>query len=283
MIIVTGASGFLGQHVMWRLTQPAVRDDRLRHAGPGDVVVHLAAVCGGIGFNKQRNVDMMAENLRIGLDAFDRHRNARRHVYVSTTCMYPQICRTPFVEADIWQGRPEYTNAPYGIAKRAISDLFLVLDPLRNAVLVPANLYGPGDHYEPERSHVIPALIAKMVAAKDDGVPALKLDGSGGATRDFLYVEDCADAVASVLSRPDDCGYFNVGTGVETTIHELAHMIAEIIGYRGELYWSGPERDGQPRRVLNAHRARCHWRWEPKVDLRTGLERTVEDYLCRRH
>jgi len=257
MIIVTGAGGFLGQHVM-RLRVDAVADDRKMHATDKDTVVHLAAVCGGIGYNKQRNTSMMVDNLRIGLDAFERHRLAKRHVYVSTTCMYPEICQTPFVEADIWQGRPERTNAPYGIAKRAISELFLLLDPHRNAVLVPANLYGPGDHYEPERSHVIPALIAKMVAARDDDVPALKLDGSGKATRDFLYVEDCARAIATVIDRESDFGFYNVGTGKETTIHEVAHLIAEIIGYRGEIYWSGSSGDGQPRRVLNFHRARCH-------------------------
>jgi GDP-L-fucose synthase len=309
-LVVTGAGGFLGRHVMAALARheplgltradadlldPDAARSALLAASPA-LVVHLAAVVGGIGFNREHPVRLLEDNLRIGLHVVRAAAEAGAAVLLAgTVCSYPAVPpRIPFVESDLWSGYPEQTNAPYGLAKRMLIELCRAYERergLRWLALLPTNLYGPGDTFDPDRSHVVPALLRKLVEAKEAGAPAVDVWGDGTATRDLLYVEDAAEAFALAAERllgPDlygggpGGGLANLGSGREVSVRRLAHLLASLVGYRGELRFDPRRPGGQPRRVLDSSVAERALGWRPSIDLETGLLRTLVWWLERR-
>lgn len=305
-ITVTGGAGFLGSAVRRRLiargipernvfvprsrqydltTLEAVR--RLYDDAQPDVVIHLAAEVGGIGANQANPGRFFYANLAMGLHLIEeaRIRRLEKFVHTGTVCAYPKHAPVPFREEDLWNGFPEETNAPYGVAKKA---LFVMLDAYRRqyglaaAVVVPVNLYGPGDNFDPRSSHVIPALIRRFeeaVASQQSSVPCW---GTGSATREFLHVDDAAEGVVLAAERIDDPMPINLGGGREVSIGDLASTIAEICGYRGQIMWDSTQPDGQPRRSLDIGRARRLLGWEPHVDFHAGLVETVDWWRTQR-
>lgn len=298
-IVVTGGAGFLGRCVCAELARGGVAKDRifvprrmeydLTHADAAarmyremrpDVVVHLAAEVGGIEANRANPGRFFHANLAMGLHLIEQARDAgvKKFVMVGTVCSYPRDTPVPFREADLWNGFPEETNAPYGVAKKA---LLVMLQAYRaqygfNGVyLIPVNLYGPGDNFDLDTSHVIPAMIRKFAEARAAGRSEVVLWGTGAASREFLYVEDCARAIAAAVDRYDGAEPVNVGTGAEITICDLAEKIRGIVGFTGRIAWDATKPDGQPRRCLDVSRAKSLFGFEAKVGLDDGLRRTV--------
>ena len=299
-ILVTGGAGFLGRHVVGlldtagcaqvvvpRSRQCDLRDQtivrRLFAATRFDVVIHLAARVGGIGANRQHPGTFFRDNLQMGLNIIEAAREARtpRVVVVGTICSYPKLTPVPFAESDLWNGYPEETNAPYGIAKKA---LLVMLQAYRQEFgldgiyLMPVNLYGPFDNFDPEASHVIPALIRKCIEARRTGAPSITCWGTGAATREFLYVEDCARAILAAATGYEGPEPVNLGSGREIAIRDLAALIAQLTGFEGEILWDAEKPDGQPRRCLDTSRAKQLLGWEAKVPLEEGLRRTIAWY-----
>ena len=296
-IAVPGGSGFLGSRVVERLTAagasvfvPRSRDYDLTQAervramyedARPDVVVHLAAKVGGIGANQRSPGSFFHDNLMMGTLLIDEARRSGlgKFVCIGTVCSYPKFATVPFREDDLWSGYPEETNAPYGIAKKA---LLVQLQSYRQEFgtagiyLIPVNLYGPGDNFDLETSHVIPALIRKCVEAVERGDEAIEAWGSGRATREFLYVEDAAEAIVTATERYEAAEPVNLGTGREISIRDLAAMIAEIAGYPGGFRWDPSRPDGQPRRGLDVSRAREAFGWSATTSLEQGLRETIE-------
>ena len=301
-VCVTGGAGFLGRVVCARLRDQAGVDPanlfvprsrefdltsaeavaRMFDEARPDVVIHLAAEVGGIGANAKRPGRFFYANLAMGLNLIEeaRRRGVYKFVQVGTVCAYPKFCRVPFSEADLWSGFPEETNAPYGVAKRALA---VMLDAYRReygfpgVYLLPANLYGPGDNFDWETSHVIPALIRKFCTAVDRGEDRVTCWGTGQAGREFLYVDDAADAIVLAAEmNNDDAFALNLGTGVEITIAELAATIARLGSFHGRIEWDASRPDGQPRRRLDTTRAADHLGWRAKVLLEEGLRRTID-------
>jgi GDP-L-fucose synthase len=298
-LCITGGAGFLGRCVVDalrnrgvpadRMCIPRRRDYDLTHerdaarlfddAQP-TVVVHLAAEVGGIGANRAHPGRFFFANMAMGLHLIEQARlhGVRRFVHTGTVCAYPKHTPVPFREDDLWNGYPEETNAPYGVAKKA---LFVMLDGykrehgLSSAVVVPVNLYGPGDNFDPDTSHVIPALIRKCEEARLRGDDAITCWGTGSASREFLYVEDAAEAIVRAAERIDDPRPINLGTGREITIKALVELIARLCDYRGRIEWDATKPDGQPRRCLDTARARELLRWEAATELEDGLKRTI--------
>jgi GDP-L-fucose synthase len=300
-ILVTGGSGFLGRHVVRRLQRAGYRNVQapLRSAcdltreweirgmletSRPEVVIHLAAQVGGIGANRRRPGTFAYQNLIMGTLLIEQCRLAGvgKIVLAGTTCAYPKHTPAPFRESNLWDGYPEETNAPYALAKKM---LLVQLQAYRQefglpcACLLLANLYGPGDHFDLETSHVIPALIRKCVHAKQHGESAVTIWGSGTPTREFLYVEDAARALQLAAERLDEPDPINIGTGCEIAIADLARRIARMVGYHGELRFDPTRPDGQPRRCLDVTRARERLGFEAMVPLDEGLRRTVAWYL----
>jgi GDP-L-fucose synthase len=295
-VAVTGGAGFLGSFVVERLRArgceprvPRSRDydltteDGVRRfyddARP-EVVLHLAAVVGGIGANRTQPGRFLHDNLQMGLRLIDeaRLRGVAKFVCLGTTCSYPKHAPVPLREDHLWDGYPEETNAPYGLAKRMLLvqlQAYRRQYGLRGIFLMPANLYGPGDNFDLETSHVIPALIRKCVEARRRGEPGVTCWGTGRATREFLYVEDCAEAVVLAAERYDGEEPVNLGTGEEIGIADLARRIADATGFRGALAWDASKPDGQPRRCLDTSRARERFGFEAGTPLAQGLARTV--------
>ena len=296
-IAVPGGSGFLGSRVVERLNAAGAsvfvprsrdydltQDERVRamyeDARP-DVVVHLAAKVGGIGANQRSPGSFFHDNLMMGTLLIDEARRSglEKFVCIGTVCSYPKFATVPFREDDLWSGYPEETNAPYGIAKKA---LLVQLQAYRQEFgmsgiyLIPVNLYGPGDNFDLETSHVIPALTRKCVEAVERGDEAIEAWGSGRATREFLYVEDAAEAIVTATERYEGAEPVNLGTGREISIRDLAAMIAEIAGYSGEFRWDASRPDGQPRRGLDVSRARETFGWSATTPLEQGLRETIE-------
>jgi GDP-L-fucose synthase len=301
-VVVTGGGGFLGQYVVRALRRRGYEvfaprrveydlthepDVKRLYAGMRpEIVVHLAAAVGGIGANRAQPGRFLYENLHMGTMVMEHGRRAglEKFVGVGTICSYPKFTAVPFKEDDLWSGYPEETNAPYGLAKKM---LLVQGQAYRqqygfNAIhLLPVNLYGPGDNFDPESSHVIPALIRKCADAVDRRVSEITCWGDGSATREFLYVEDCADAIVLATERYDGDQPVNVGAGFEITIRDLAALIAERCGFTGRICWDATKPNGQPRRSLDTTRAANLFGFTARTPFRDGLARTVDWYRQR--
>jgi len=298
-ICVTGGAGFLGRHVVECLRQHGVptgnifvprRCDFDLTCEPGvqrmfdvaqpDVVIHLAAEVGGIGANREQPGRFFYANLAMGMHLIEvgRRRRLRKFVHTGTVCAYPKFTPVPFREDELWNGYPEETNAPYGVAKKA---LFVMLDAYRqqygldSAVVVPVNLYGPHDNFDPHSSHVIPALIRKFEQARTSGESAVTCWGTGSASREFLYVTDAAEGIVRAAQRIDDPQPINLGSGEEISIADLARRVADAVGFAGEIGWDTSKPDGQPRRCLDVARARALLDWRADTPFDEGLAATV--------
>jgi GDP-L-fucose synthase len=298
-VLVTGGNGFLGRHLVARLrsdgfdpTVVARQDydltdadsvERLFAAEQPELVFHLAAEVGGIGANRTSPGRFWYANLLMGTHVLEQSRRTgvEKLVLVGTICAYPKFAPVPFREEDLWAGYPEETNAPYGVAKKALlvgAQAYREQYGLNSIYLLPVNLYGPGDSIDLESSHVIPALIRKMAAAKDAGDATVELWGDGSPTREFLYVEDCAEALALAAARYDGAEPVNLGTGAEISIRDLAELIASLTGFEGEIVWNTSKPNGQPRRRLDTSRAAELFGFRASTPLREGLERTIAWY-----
>jgi GDP-L-fucose synthase len=302
-VLVTGGSGFLGSHVVERLRADgvdpfvALHEDydltkshdahRLFSAAQPELVFHLAAEVGGIGANLASPGRFWYANMLMGAHVLEESRKARvdKLVLVGTVCSYPKETRVPFREEDLWNGYPEETNAPYGVAKRALSvgaQAYRDQYALNTIFLLPVNLYGPRDDFNPETSHVIPALIRKMVDAKERGEESVVLWGDGSPTREFLYVEDCADALWLAAQRYEGSDPVNLGTGEEISIADLTTLVAAAVEYDGSVIWDTSKPNGQPRRKLDTSRAAERFGFEAKTSLHAGLDRTVAWFMSAR-
>jgi GDP-L-fucose synthase len=296
-ILVTGGSGFLGAHLCGHLAAlgcrhveapPSAQYD-LRRAGDirrmlagiePQVVIHLAAVVGGIGANRENPGRFFYENAIMGIQLMEecRRQGVPKFVGLGTICSYPKHTPVPFKEDDLWNGYPEETNAPYGLAKKMLlvqAQAYRQQYGLRAITLLPVNLYGPGDHFDLRSSHVIPALIRKFVEARDAGLDTVDVWGTGKASREFLYVEDAAEAIALAAERYDSPEPLNIGSGQEITIRALAERLRQWCGFPGEIRWDPSKPDGQPRRCLDVSRARRAIGFVARTDLETGLRRTI--------
>ena len=303
-MLITGGTGFLGSAVQRALAplnpaevltptsaecdlrDPVATDALFTRTAP-DLVIHLAARVGGIGANRERPGDLYIDNLLIGthvIDAARRHEVAKT-VAVGTICSYPKITPVPFQETSLWTGYPEETNAPYGIAKLAmLTQIQANAEQYgqRAVYLLPTNLYGPGDKFNPQVSHVIPALIRRMVEAKETDAPFIEVWGTGSASREFLYVDDAARGIVAATEFYDGEDPVNLGTDEERPIRELVPLIAELVGFEGEIRWDPSKPDGQPRRNVDTSRAAELFGFRAKIPFEEGLRRTVDWYLSHR-
>ncbi|MBX9582519.1 MAG: GDP-L-fucose synthase [Gemmataceae bacterium] len=299
-VFVTGGNGFLGRPVVaalrdyapaavvaprkaeYDLTEQAHVRRLLADHRP-EVVVHLAAVVGGIGANRENPGRYFYDNAVMGVMLLEEARRAGvgKFVGVGTICSYPNHTPVPFREDDLWAGYPEETNAPYGLAKKMLlvqARAYRQQYGFHAVTLLPVNLYGPGDNFDPASSHVIPALIRKCVEARDANAPEVVVWGTGSASREFLFVRDAAEGIARAADRYDDPDPVNLGSGQEITIRELAGLIAEGCGYRGRLAWDRTKPDGQPRRCLDTSRAKERFGWAATTPFRDGLGETIAWY-----
>jgi GDP-L-fucose synthase len=305
-ILVTGGAGFLGSFIVEKLIRDRgarpenVRVPRSREADlrkwdncltavkDMDIVIHLAARVGGIGFNQKYPATLFYDNVIMGIQLMEAARQARaeKFVAIGTVCAYPKFTSIPFREENLWNGYPEETNAPYGIAKKALlvqAQAYRAQYGFNAIYLLPVNLYGQRDAFDPEKSHVIPALIKKMVDAKLEGISEVVIWGTGKASREFLYVEDAAEAILLATERYNKPEPVNIGAGKEITIRDLVNLIAELTGYEGKIVWDTSKPDGQPRRCLDTSRAKREFGFEAKTNFREGLLRTIEWYRSTRN
>ncbi len=299
-ILVTGGAGFLGKQVVAQLLQAGATADkiaiprsqdcdlrRLDHCQQAvdqqDIVIHLAAHVGGIGLNREKPAELFYDNLMMGTQLIHTAYEAgvSKFVCVGTICAYPKFTPVPFKEDDLWIGYPEETNAPYGIAKKA---LLVQLQAYRQQYdfdgiyLLPVNLYGPEDNFNPSSSHVIPALIRKVHEAQVRGDATLPVWGDGSPTREFLYSEDAARGIVMATQDYSDPDPVNLGTGQEISIKELVELISELMGFKGELVWQTDKPNGQPRRCLDTQRAQERFGFTAQMDFRQGLKHTIDWY-----
>lgn len=299
-ILVTGGAGFLGRLVCEDLRAKGYQNliiprrseydltieehvSQLYRDTKPDVVIHMAAEVGGIGANRENPGRFFFANLSMGMHLIEHGRRVglKKFVQIGTICAYPKFTPVPFREEDLWGGYPEETNAPYGIAKKA---LLVMLQAYRaqygfNGVYVlPVNLYGPGDNFDLKSSHVVPALIRKMVDARDARKPTVEVWGTGSASREFLYAPDCAKAVVLTAEKYESPEPMNLGSGQEITIRQLTELIARLVGYQGQLVWDSSKPDGQPRRGLDVSRAKNSIGFVAPTPLETGLRQTIEWY-----
>lgn len=299
-IVVTGGAGFLGKQVVEQLCQagaepqnitvPRSRDQDLRRwencqavVKEQDIIIHLAAHVGGIGLNREKPAELFYDNLMMGTQLIHAAKEAgvEKFVCVGTICAYPKFTPVPFKEEDLWNGYPEETNAPYGIAKKA---LLVQLESYRlqygfNGIyLLPVNLYGPEDNFDPRSSHVIPALIRKVYEAQQRGDQTLAVWGDGSPTREFLYSTDAARGIVMGTQFYDQSDPINLGTNYEISIKDLVELICELMNFEGEIVWETDQPNGQPRRCLDTSKAKAAFEFTAQVDLRQGLKNTIDWY-----
>ena len=293
---MTGGGGFLGSRVVARLKEKGAnnivvprsqtmdlmeRDNCRRVAQNADLIIHMAARVGGIGFNRENPATLFFDNLMMGAQLMEEARRAgvQKFVAIGTVCAYPKFTPVPFHEDDLWNGYPEETNAPYGLAKKMLlvqAQAYRQQYGFNGIFLLPVNLYGPGDNFDPRSSHVIPALIRKIWSAKQDGADAVEVWGDGSASREFLYVEDAADAIVLAAERYNGADPVNIGSGMEITVKELVSVLTELIGFKGAIRWDTSKPNGQPRRSLDVSRAKKAFGFQASTDFLTGLRQTVE-------
>ena len=304
-ITVTGGKGFLGSHLLRKLKnegchQFEIADQpeydltdiadirRMYEETKPQIVIHLAAKVGGIGFNQEKPAELFYDNLIMGTQLLHEAylRNIEKFVALGTICAYPKFTPVPFKEEDIWNGYPEETNAPYGLAKKMMlvqSQAYREQYGFNSIFLLPVNLYGPGDNFDPRSSHVIPALIKKCFDAIDRHSDILDVWGTGTATREFFYVEDAAEAIYLATASYDKSEPVNIGAGLEISIKELTEMIAGLSGFQGKIIWDKSKPDGQPRRMLDTAKASKEFGFIAKTDLTAGLIKTIQWYKENRH
>lgn len=297
-VVVTGGAGFLGSAVVERLRQRGARDvfvprsreydlteveavRRLYRDARPDLLIHLAARVGGIGANRQNPGKFFYDNLMMGVQLIEEGRKAglAKLVAVGTICSYPKFAPVPFREEDLWNGYPEETNAPYGLAKKMLlvqSQAYRAQYGFNSVVLFPVNLYGPKDNFDLQTSHVIPAMIRKIDRALQRDEPEVELWGDGSPTREFLYVDDAAEGLLRATERYDDSEPVNLGSGQEISIADLASTLARLMGYRGRFRYDTTKPNGQPRRRLEVSRAKQRFGWSAETGLEEGLRRTIE-------
>ncbi|WP_417897200.1 GDP-L-fucose synthase [Bacillus haimaensis] len=300
-IVITGGAGFLGKHVVRLLKNqgcknlyiPRSKDFDLRlehdiikmlHTYKPDIIIHLAASVGGIGANQKNPGKYFYDNLIMGVQLMEQARlfQVEKLVAIGTICSYPKNTDVPFKEQDLWNGFPEETNAPYGLAKKMMlvqSQAYREQYGFNSIFLLPVNLYGPHDNFDLETSHVIPAIIRKCVEAKMHGYPNVTLWGTGKVTREFIFVEDAAEAIILAVKKYNSSDPINIGTGKEILIRDLAEKIKKFTSYDGEIVWDESKPDGQPRRRLDVELAKMYLGFESNTDLDLGLKKTIEWYL----
>lgn len=303
-VVVTGGAGFLGGFVTGGLKTrgcedilvPGIEDYDLVEIGDivrmyeemkPDVVIHLAAVVGGIGANREHPGEFFYKNLMMGVQLIEqaRLRNIEKFVAIGTVCAYPKFAAVPFKEDDLWSGYPEETNAPYGLAKKMLlvqSQSYRDQYGFNSIFLLPVNLYGPGDNFDPASSHVIPALIRKCVEAVENGADHIDCWGTGKASREFIYAGDAAEGILLATEHYNGSEPVNIGAGFEITIKDLAEKIARLTGFTGEIRWDSSQPDGQPRRYLDVSRAKEYFGFEARMPFDEGLKATIDWYIANR-
>ncbi|MBN2676983.1 MAG: GDP-L-fucose synthase [Anaerolineaceae bacterium] len=303
-VVVTGGVGFLGNFVINKLKTHGAKDifiptieeydlvqpeaiNRLFVNSEPNVIIHLAAHVGGIGANRAHPAEFFYDNLMMGVQLIHQawKHNVDKFVAIGTVCAYPKFTPVPFKEEDLWLGYPEETNAPYGLAKKMLlvqSQAYRQQYGFNSIFLLPVNLYGPGDNFNPETSHVIPALIRKCFEAQDKGENELIVWGDGSPTREFIYVEDAAEAIVAASEKYDGPEPVNIGSGYEISIKNLAEMIARLTGFTGKITWDITKPNGQPRRCLDTSRAEQYFGFRAQINFEEGLKRTIEWYRSTR-
>jgi GDP-L-fucose synthase len=302
IILLTGGRGFLGSYIVEKLVNEKKVDPRniripdskqndlrrwdecMKATEDVDIVIHLAARVGGIGFNQKWPGVLFYDNAVMGIQLMEaaRQQGVSKFVALGTVCAYPKFTPAPFQESEIWNGYPEETNAPYGLAKKMLlvqSQAYRTQYGFNSIYLVPVNLYGPRDTFDPSRSHVIPALIKKMVDAERRGLSEIVVWGTGKASREFLFVEDAADGIILATELYDKPDPVNLGSGKEITIFDLVAMIQHLTGYNGKITWDANKPDGQPRRFLDVSRAKREFGFVAKTELNDGLRKTIDWYV----
>jgi GDP-L-fucose synthase len=302
--MVTGGAGFLGSYVVSKLKERGCKDifiptidkydlvqmEAVKKAyedGRPDIVIHLAAIVGGIGANRENPGNFFYDNLMMGVQLMEvgRQKGVDKFVALGTICCYPKFTPVPFREEDLWNGYPEETNAPYGLAKKM---LLVQAQAYRrqygfNAIfLMPVNLYGPGDNFNPKSSHVIPALIKKCFDVIDEGKDEIVVWGTGKPTREFFYVGDCAEAIVLATEKYDKPNPVNLGTGFEISIKDLVELIAKLTSFKGKITWDVTKPDGQPRRCLDTSKAEKEFGFKAKTNFEEGLKKTIKWYESKR-
>jgi GDP-L-fucose synthase len=297
-VVITGGNGFLGKHLVAQIEKKGPKsifvpksseydlrkyEDCLKVAQKGDLIIHLAANVGGIGYNREFPADLFDDNILMGTHMMKAARDAKVEKYVAlgTICAYPKFTPVPFKEENLWDGYPEETNAPYGLAKKmqlVQAEAYRQQYGFDAIFLLPVNLYGPGDNFDPASSHVIPALIRKFVEATAKNENEVVVWGSGKASREFLYVDDAAEGIIKAAEKYNKSEPVNLGAGFEITIKDLAELLKKLTGYKGKIVWDKTKPDGQPRRMLDVTRAKREFGFTASTSFEEGLRRTIDWY-----